>query len=92
MHSSVWLSELNNKTLTFFILGRLGQDQVAAQVGILIVGADCHFSVNDLPACYPASAVFLIAQVLAFKELNVVVVNGHCMTLMFCTQKVEWGI
>ena len=33
-------------------------------------------AINDLPACYRASAVFLIAQALAFKELNLVVVNG----------------
>ncbi len=74
---------------------------MAAQVGIVIVGADpdkrlaprhvahgavdpgnilkkiIDVTINDLPACYPSSTVFLVSQALAFKELNVVVVNGH---------------
>ena len=49
-------------------------------------------AVNDLSACYPIAAVYLVGQALAFKELHVVVVNGHCMILMLCSHKVEWVI
>ena len=38
-------------------------------------------AINDLPACYPSSAVFLVSQALAFKELHVVVRNRHSKSL-----------
>ena len=39
-----------------------------------------------------APAFFLVAQALACKELHVVVVSGHCMILMLCSDKVKWVI
>ena len=44
-------------------------------------------AINNLPACYPSSAIFLIVQALVFKELNVVVVNGHSKSL--CLVKIN---
>ena len=70
-----WLPQVGIVTVGADPDKRLAQGHGAVERGNILKEI-VDVAINDLPACYRASAVFLIAQALAFIELNLVVVNG----------------